>query len=322
MAKSQLNESIKLKKKLEKERKYTVENIKKDFRRNYSIYLILAPIIIYYILFNYAPMYGAVIAFKDYTPAKGILGSPWAGMKYFIQFFSSEYFWQTFRNTFIISIYSIIFCFPAPIILALLLNEVRCSWFKRSVQTLSYLPHFISMVVICGLIRIFVASNGLISQIGSFFGIPPTNLLMRKECFRAIYIISELWQGIGWDSIIYLAALAGVDRELYDAAVVDGAGRFKQTLHITIPGIMPTIAVLVILRMGGILSANGEKVILLYNSLNRETADVIGSFTYRKGLVEQNYSYSSAVGLLLSVINFIFITATNKLSKKVGYNLW
>lgn len=322
MAKSQLNESIKLKKKLEKERKYTVENIKKDFRRNYSIYLILAPIIIYYILFNYAPMYGAVIAFKDYTPAKGILGSPWAGMKYFIQFFSSEYFWQTFRNTFIISIYSIIFCFPAPIILALLLNEVRCSWFKRSVQTLSYLPHFISMVVICGLIRIFVASNGLISQIGSFFGIPPTNLLMRKECFRAIYIISELWQGIGWDSIIYLAALAGVDRELYDAAVVDGAGRFKQTLHITIPGIMPTIAVLVVLRMGGILSANGEKVILLYNSLNRETADVIGSFTYRKGLVEQNYSYSSAVGLLLSVINFIFITATNKLSKKVGYNLW
>lgn len=321
MAKSQLNESIKLKKKLEKERKYTVENIKKDFRRNYSIYLILAPIIIYYILFNYAPMYGAVIAFKDYTPAKGILGSPWAGMKYFIQFFSSEYFWQTFRNTFIISIYSIIFCFPAPIILALLLNEVRCL-FKRSVQTLSYLPHFISMVVICGLIRIFVASNGLISQIGSFFGIPPTNLLMRKECFRAIYIISELWQGIGWDSIIYLAALAGVDRELYDAAVVDGAGRFKQTLHITIPGIMPTIAVLVILRMGGILSANGEKVILLYNSLNRETADVIGSFTYRKGLVEQNYSYSSAVGLLLSVINFIFITATNKLSKKVGYNLW
>lgn len=322
MAKSQLNESKKLKKKLEKERKYTVENIKKDFRRNYSIYLILAPIIIYYILFNYAPMYGAVIAFKDYTPAKGILGSPWAGMKYFIQFFSSEYFWQTFRNTFIISIYSIIFCFPAPIILALLLNEVRCSWFKRSVQTLSYLPHFISMVVICGLIRIFVASNGLISQIGSFFGIPPTNLLMRKECFRAIYIISGLWQGIGWDSIIYLAALAGVDRELYDAAVVDGAGRFKQTLHITIPGIMPTIAVLAILRMGGILSANGEKVILLYNSLNRETADVIGSFTYRKGLVEQNYSYSSAVGLLLSVINFIFITATNKLSKKVGYNLW
>ena len=267
-------------------------------------------------------MYGAVIAFKQYSPAKGILGSPWVGMRYFNQFFSSEYFWQTFRNTFIISIYSIIFCFPAPIILALLLNEVRCSWFKRSIQTLSYLPHFISMVVICGLIRNFVASDGLVSQIGSFFGIPPTNLLMRKECFRAIYIVSSLWQGIGWDSIIYLAALAGVDHELYDAAVVDGAGRFKQTLHVTLPGIMPTIAVLAILRLGGILSANGEKVILLYNSLNRETADVIGSFTYRKGLVEQNYSYSAAVGLLMSVINFIFITGTNKLSRKVGYNLW
>ncbi len=305
-----------------KNRKYSIANIKKDFRRNYSVYLLLTPIILYYILFHYAPMYGAVIAFKQYSPAKGILGSPWVGMRYFNQFFSSEYFWQTFRNTFIISIYSIIFCFPAPIILALLLNEVRCSWFKRSIQTLSYLPHFISMVVICGLIRNFVASDGLVSQIGSFFGIPPTNLLMRKECFRAIYIVSSLWQGIGWDSIIYLAALAGVDHELYDAAVVDGAGRFKQTLHVTLPGIMPTIAVLAILRLGGILSANGEKVILLYNSLNRETADVIGSFTYRKGLVEQNYSYSAAVGLLMSVINFIFITGTNKLSRKVGYNLW
>ena len=305
-----------------KHRKYSIANIKKDFRRNYSVYLLLTPIILYYILFHYAPMYGAVIAFKQYSPAKGILGSPWVGMRYFNQFFSSEYFWQTFRNTFIISIYSIIFCFPAPIILALLLNEVRCSWFKRSIQTLSYLPHFISMVVICGLIRNFVASDGLVSQIGSFFGIPPTNLLMRKECFRAIYIVSSLWQGIGWDSIIYLAALAGVDHELYDAAVVDGAGRFKQTLHVTLPGIMPTIAVLAILRLGGILSANGEKVILLYNSLNRETADVIGSFTYRKGLVEQNYSYSAAVGLLMSVINFIFITGTNKLSRKVGYNLW
>lgn len=305
-----------------KNRKYSIANIKKDFRRNYSVYLLLTPIILYYILFHYAPMYGAVIAFKQYSPAKGILGSPWVGMRYFNQFFSSEYFWQTFRNTFIISIYSIIFCFPAPIILALLLNEVRCSWFKRSIQTLSYLPHFISMVVMCGLIRNFVASDGLVSQIGSFFGIPPTNLLMRKECFRAIYIVSSLWQGIGWDSIIYLAALAGVDHELYDAAVVDGAGRFKQTLHVTLPGIMPTIAVLAILRLGGILSANGEKVILLYNSLNRETADVIGSFTYRKGLVEQNYSYSAAVGLLMSVINFIFITGTNKLSRKVGYNLW
>lgn len=303
-------------------RKYSMANIKRDFRKNYSIYLLLSPIILYYILFHYAPMYGAVIAFKQYSPAKGILGSPWVGMRYFQQFFSSEYFWQTFRNTIILSVYSIIFCFPAPIILALLLNEVRCSWFKRSIQTMSYLPHFISMVVICGLIRNFVASDGLISQIGSLFGKPPENLLMKKEYFRAIYIVSALWQGIGWDSIIYLAALAGVDHELYDAAVVEGAGRFKQTLYVTLPGIMPTIAVMAILRLGGIMSANGEKVILLYNSLNRETADVIGSFTYRKGLVEQNYSYSAAVGLLMSVINFIFITGANKFSRKVGYNLW
>ena len=307
---------------VKKKRKFTVQAIKKDMKKNYSIYLLLVPVLIYYILFNYAPMYGAIIAFKRYSPAMGIMGSEWVGLQYFKQFLTSPYFAGVMKNTIILSLYSVIFGFPAPIILALMLNEVRKSWLKRSIQTLSYLPHFISMVVVCGLIRNFVASAGLIMQVAQIFGLEPTNLLMHKEYFRSIYIISDIWQGIGWDSIIYLAALAGVDNELYDAAIVDGAGRWKQTLYVTIPGIMPTIIVMFILRLGGILGVNGEKVILLYNDLIMDTADVIGSFTYRKGLLEQNYSYSAAVGLFMSVINFIFITAANKASKKAGYNLW
>lgn len=304
------------------ERKYTAQSIKKDMKKNYSVYLLVIPVLAYFIIFNYAPMYGAVIAFKRYSPVMGILGSPWAGLTYFKQFLESAYFVNVMKNTLLISAYSIVFCFPAPVILALMLNEVRASWFKKSVQTLSYLPHFISMVVICGLIRNFVASDGLINQVGQIFGMESTNLLMKKEYFRSIYIISDIWQNIGWDSIIFLAALAGVDSELYDAAVVDGAGRWKQTLHVTLPGIMPTVIVMLILRIGNILSVNGEKVILLYNELTMDTADVIGSFTYRKGLLEQNYSYSTAVGLFMSIINFIFITVANRLSKKAGYNLW
>lgn len=308
--------------KKEKQRKFTMEAIKKDMRKNYSVYLLILPVLLYFILFNYAPMYGAIIAFKRYSPVKGILGSEWVGLQYFKQFLTSPYFAGVMKNTIVISLYSVIFAFPAPIILALMLNEVRKSWFKRGIQTLSYLPHFISMVVICGLIRNFVASDGLIMQVAQMFGVEPKNLLMHKEYFRSIYIISDIWQGIGWNSIIYLAALAGVDHELYDAAIVDGAGRWKQTLYVTIPGIMPTIIVMFILRLGGILGVNGEKVILLYNDLIMDTADVIGSFTYRKGLLEQNYSYSAAVGLFMSVINFIFITVANKASKKAGYNLW
>ncbi|HIT84512.1 MAG TPA: sugar ABC transporter permease [Candidatus Ornithomonoglobus intestinigallinarum] len=306
-----------------RERRFTAEAIKKDFRKNHTIYFLLIPLFIYYILFCYGPMYGAVIAFKRYSPALGIMGSEWVGFRYFEQFLTSDYFWKIMRNTILIALYSIIFCFPAPILLALLLNEVRVTWYKKTVQTLTYLPHFISMVIICGLIRNFVASDGLIGQICKLLGGTPENLLMKQEYFRAIYIISDIWQSIGWNSIIFLAALAGVDQELYDAAVVDGAGRLKQTLHVTLPAIMPTIIVMLILRVGGILSVNGEKVILLYNELIFDTADVIGSFTYRKGLVEQNYSYSAAVGLLMSVVNFFFVTMANKISKKAGgYNLW
>ena len=305
-----------------RKRKFTSQAIKKDMRKNYSVYLLILPVIIYFIIFNYAPMYGAIIAFKRYSPAMGILGSDWVGLTYFKQFLTSAYFGRVMKNTILMSVYGLVFGFPAPIILALMLNEVRKSWFKKTIQTMSYLPHFISLVILCGLIRNFVASDGIISLFMQLFGKEPTNLLMHKEYFRAIYTISGIWTDIGWNSILYLAALAGVDQELYDAAIVDGAGRWKQTLYVTIPGIFPTIMVMLILALGGLLGSNGEKIILLYNDLTMETADAIGSFTYRKGLLEQNYSYSAAVGLFRSVINFIFITVANKASKKAGYNLW
>jgi putative aldouronate transport system permease protein len=305
-----------------RKRKFTSQAIKKDMRKNYSVYLLILPVIIYFIIFNYAPMYGAIIAFKRYSPAKGILGSDWVGLTYFNQFLTSAYFGRVMKNTILMSVYGLVFGFPAPIILALVLNEVRKSWFKKTIQTMSYLPHFISLVILCGLIRNFVASDGIISLFMQIFGKEPTNLLMHKEYFRAIYTISGIWTDIGWNSILYLAALAGVDQELYDAAIVDGAGRWKQTLYVTLPGIFPTIMVMLILALGGLLGSNGEKIILLYNDLTMETADAIGSFTYRKGLLEQNYSYSAAVGLFMSVINFIFITVANKASKKAGYNLW
>lgn len=305
-----------------RKRKFTSQAIKKDMRKNYSVYLLILPVIIYFIIFNYAPMYGAIIAFKRYSPAMGILGSDWVGLTYFKQFLTSAYFGRVMKNTILMSVYGLVFGFPAPIILALMLNEVRKSWFKKTIQTMSYLPHFISLVILCGLIRNFVASDGIISLFMQLFGKEPTNLLMHKEYFRAIYTISGIWTDIGWNSILYLAALAGVDQELYDAAIVDGAGRWKQTLYVTIPGIFPTIMVMLILALGGLLGSNGEKIILLYNDLTMETADAIGSFTYRKGLLEQNYSYSAAVGLFMSVINFIFITVANKASKKAGYNLW
>lgn len=305
-----------------RKRKFTSQAIKKDMRKNYSVYLLILPVIIYFIIFNYAPMYGAIIAFKRYSPAMGILGSDWVGLTYFKQFLTSVYFGRVMKNTILMSVYGLVFGFPAPIILALMLNEVRKSWFKKTIQTMSYLPHFISLVILCGLIRNFVASDGIISLFMQLFGKEPTNLLMHKEYFRAIYTISGIWTDIGWNSILYLAALAGVDQELYDAAIVDGAGRWKQTLYVTLPGIFPTIMVMLILALGGLLGSNGEKIILLYNDLTMETADAIGSFTYRKGLLEQNYSYSAAVGLFMSVINFIFITVANKASKKAGYNLW
>ncbi len=301
----------------------TRAQIKTDIIRNKYIYIMALPVVAYYIIFHYAPMYGAIIAFKEFNPALGIMGSPWVGFKHFKSFFEGVYFWRLVRNTLLISVYSLIWGFPAPIILALLLNEVKNKYFKRTVQTVSYLPHFISLVVVCGIIKDFTSTDGVINDIIEFLGGERTNFLMIPEWFRPIYVGSGIWQEVGWGSIIYLAAITNIDPQLYEAATIDGASRWKQTWHITLPGIVPTIVILLILRLGGLMSVGFEKIILLYNSATMETADVISSYVYRRGLLDFDYSFSAAVGLFNSVINLILITSANRLSRKVSEtSLW
>ncbi|MDF2484863.1 MAG: sugar transporter permease [Herbinix sp.] len=293
--------------------------IMKDYKRNKFKYLIVLPVIIYLLIFAYKPMYGVIIAFQHYKPFLGIDGSKWVGFDNFIAFFNDVYFFRLLKNTFSISLLSILFGFPAPIFLALLLNEIKNARFKRVVQTISYMPYFISIVVVCGLIKAFSQTDGVFNDIIFALGGERSNLLSVKENFYPIYILSGIWQSIGWDSIIYLAALAGIDQEQYEAARVDGAGRLKQMLYITLPGLLPTITVLFILRMGGVLNVGYEKILLLYQPLTYEVADVISTYVFRKGIVEANYSFSTAVGLFNSVVNIFFLMVTNKLSKKLNH---
>ncbi|WP_419182251.1 ABC transporter permease [Paenibacillus radicis (ex Xue et al. 2023)] len=295
----------------------------RDFLLNKYLYVMMIPVIVYYGVFHYAPMYGAIIAFKDYTPIKGILGSEWVGLAHFKDFFGSYYFWRILKNTVLISVYSLCFEFPAPIILAIMINEVRHQMFKRVVQSITYMPFFISMIVICGMISDFTNADGIINNFLTYFGYDGKAILQKPELFRSVYIISEIWQKIGWESIIYIAALMGIDQEQYEAARMDGANRWKQILNITLPGIMPTIAIMFILRMGNLLNVGFEKIILLYNPVTYETADVISSFVYRKGLLEFAWSYSSAVGIFNSVINLILLITANYISRKVNESsLW
>ena len=292
-------------------------------KRKRVLYLMLLPGMLLLLIFHYIPMWGVLIAFKDYRVARGILGSKWVGFKHFQDFFSSYYFGRLLRNTLTISLSSILFGFPAPIIFALLLNEVRNQKFKRVVQTVTYMPHFISLVVICSLIRMFTAENGLIVGMLSWFGFEPVSLLSKKQYFVPIYVLSNIWQGFGWDSIIYLSALTAIDPGLYEAATIDGANRWKQTLHVTLPGIAPTIIILLILRMGSVMSVGYEKIILLYNEGIYETADVISTFVYRKGLESFQWSYSTAVGVFNSVINFLVVFLFNRISRRVSdVSLW
>lgn len=291
--------------------------ILKDLRLNKYNYLLLMPALIYYILFHYAPMYGAQIAFRDYYVTKGILGSTWVGFKYFEQFFSSYYFSRLLTNTVLLSGYNILFGFPAPIILALLLNEVRNRFFKKAVQTITYLPHFISLVVACGIIIDFTKQNGLINDIIAFFGGQRILFLQSPGCFRPVYIISGIWQEIGWGSIIYLSAIASIPQDLYEAAKIDGASRWKETIHITIPGIMETIIILLILRVGKLMSLGYEKVLLLYNETTYLTADIISTYVYRRGIQNAEYSFAAAVDLFNSVINMALLLSVNAISKRV-----
>lgn len=296
---------------------------KRDWKRNRALYIMVIPVLLFYILFHYKPMYGTIMAFMDYSPRLGFSGSEWVGFDNFIRFFNSPYCWQVIRNTLILSVYGIVIGFPAPIILALLLNEVKSAKYKKVVQTVTYLPHFISLVVVTGIIKDFTMSTGLITDIVVFLGGERRSLIQDPALYRTIYIVSDIWQGIGWGSIIYLSALAGISEDLYEAASIDGAGRWKKLLNVTIPGITPTIVTMLIMRLGQVLGSNYEKTILLYNEATYDTADVISSYVYRVGLLDRDWGYSSAIGLFNSLINLALLLITNKISKKLTEtSLW
>lgn len=299
------------------------KRLKRDLKKNYSLYLLMIPVLAFYIIVCYAPMYGASVAFKQFSPSKGILGSPWIGLKNFYDFFNSTYFLRVLKNTLRISFLNIVFGFSTPIILALLINELKSRTYSRIVQTVTYLPHFISLVVICGILSDFCRADGIITNVCVLFGMERQNLLRVPGYFTTIYVVSEIWQTVGWGSIIYLAALAGVDPSLHEAAKIDGANRWVQIWNVDIPCILPTIITLLILRLGQVMNVGYEKIILLYNPLTMEKADVISSFVYRKGLLEANYGYSTAVGLFNSVINMVFVITANLISKKLNNtSLW
>jgi putative aldouronate transport system permease protein len=296
----------------------------KNIRRDQFLILMILPVVIYFIVFAYLPMYGVVIAFKDYRPGRGIWGSSWVGLVHFKQFFKGFFFLRLFRNTLLISVYSIIFGFPIPVLFALMLNEFKDGVFKRSIQTISYLPHFISLVVICGMIVNFLSpQNGVINILLEKMTGSRINFLNEAGWFRPIYVISGIWQEFGWNSIIYLAALSGIDPNLYEAAKIDGAGRLRQLWHISLPGIKGTIITLLILTAGNMMSVGFEKIILLYKPTTYETADVISTYVYRMGLLSTQYSYSAAVGLFNSVINMALLLSCNWISKRLSnYSLW
>ncbi|WP_341280818.1 ABC transporter permease subunit [Paenibacillus sp. FSL H8-0537] len=299
--------------------------LKKEWMRNKYVYLMLIPVLAYYFIFHYGPMYGLLMAFqKSYSPIKGILEGKWIGFDNFTMFFNSYYFWRIIKNTLILSFYSILFGFPAPIVLALLLNEVRKKWFKSTVQTISYMPHFISVVVVVGMLKTFSSlDGGLFNVIRSFFDLQPIMFLAEKDMFRPMYILSNIWQGAGWASIIFLAALSNIDPQLYEAAKMDGAGRWKQLLHITLPGIMPTVVIMLILRLGAVMNADFQKILLMQTAPTYETSDVISTFIYRSGILEGNYTYSTAIGLINGIINFSLLLMANAISKKVNStSLW
>lgn len=300
-----------------KKREMTLSHkISRDWKMNKYKYLLILPVLVYLALFCYKPMYGLIIAFNNYKPTRGITGSDYVGLMWFDNFFNNIYFWRLLSNTFTISALSIVFGFPAPIILALLLNEIQNEKFKRTVQTITYMPYFISLVVTCSIIKIYCQENGLFSQIIEIFGGTRRNLLIDPSAYRPIYVLSGIWQNIGWNSIIYLAALSGIDQEQYEAARIDGANRFQQMLHITIPGILPTIMILFVLRMGSILNVGYEKVLLLYTENTYNVADVFSTYTYRVGLEQKQYSLSTAVSLFNTMVNIMFLVFTNWLSRK------
>ena len=294
--------------------------------RDRWLYLIMLLPCLYYLLFHYYPMYGVTLAFKQYKPKLGIIGSPWAsqhGMKYILQVVQDPYFWTVFKNTIVLNVVNLAITFPAPIILALLLNEVASNRYKRVVQTVTYLPHFLSTVVVVGMMNSMFSSSGIVNELLGKIGLGPYAFLNDAQYFRPMYIGSNIWQNIGWDSIIFLAALSGLDQALYEAARIDGAGRWKQTIHITIPGILPTIVIMLILAMGKIMNVSYQKILLMMTGSNQSVSDVISTYVYRRGITKADFSYATAVGLFQSLVSLVFVTATNWISRRTTEtSLW
>lgn len=288
-------------------------------RRNGGLYLLMIPAMIIFICFTYLPMYGIVIAFKNFKPARGILGSEWAGLRYFKKYFSSYMFSNTIRNTLVISIYTILVTFPLPILIALMCNQMYAKRFQKFFQVSTYLPHFISTVVMCGMIVLFLSpSSGVIPKLLGYIGVQTGDLMGKASAFSSIYVWTEAWQHVGWDSIMYIAALSAVDPQLYEAAVVDGANKWQKMRSIDIPLLMPTAVVLFILRAGSVMSVGFEKVYLLQNDLNISASEIISTYVYKMGLKSNQYSYSAAIGLFNNVVNFILLLSVNFIAGKMG----
>ena len=293
------------------------QRLLRDMRKNWILYVMILPVVIYYLIFAYTPMYGVLLAFKDFNAKLGIMGSPWVGLEHFKRFFSAYNFKQLLLNTLGISVYSTLVGFPIPILFALMLNYLKNRHLKKTVQMVSYAPYFISTVVICGMITIFLKPDtGVFNIIRGVFGMESTDLLARPEWFKTIYVWSGVWQGMGWSSIIYISAMSGVDPQLHEAAIVDGATKVQRIIHVDLPSIKPTIIMLMILQLGSLMNVGFEKVFLLQNALNRSSASVISTYTYEVGLINSDYGYSTAVGLFSSLINIILIVGANEICKK------
>ncbi|SDQ35526.1 ABC transporter permease [Thermostaphylospora chromogena] len=291
--------------------------------RDWQLYTLAILPLLFFLIFRYLPMIGNVIAFRRFQPGGNILGEEWVGLRYVQMFLNDPTFWNVFTNTLVLGALTLFFCFPLPIVLALLINEVRNRAFKRLVQSVSYLPHFLSIVVVAGIVMQFLSMDGTVNQLIRFVGGEPIPFLQRPEWFRTIYVSSEIWQTVGWSTILYLAALTTIDDQLYEAARIDGAGRWRQTWHVTLPGIRPTIITLLILNIGTFMAVGFEKILLLYNPLTYPTADVISTYLYRMGVVSNNFSYAAAIGLFEAVIGLIMIFSANFISRRtVGTSLW
>ncbi len=297
--------------------------LKKDWSKYKTLYFLFIPVLVYYIVFQYGSMFGLIIAFENYKPRLGFFKSPFVGLTHFKNFINDYYFKRTLMNTIRISVTNLIFTFPCPILLAIFISELRSKTYSKAVQTITYIPHFVSVVVVTSILMDLTGRNGAITQFLAKFGFEPVTMLNEPKFFLPLYIISNIWQNIGWNSIVYLAALLAIDAQLYEAARIDGAGKLRQLWSITLPSLLPTIIIMLILQIGKMFNVGYEKIILMYNPMTYEVADVINSYVYREGLLNLNYSYAAAVGMFNSIVSFILVWTTNKISNKLtGSGLW